>query len=79
MARKGTMMKTVISYFAGLDKTTVKQFVTVVGVIGFFALAVSIIPLVAFGQQETAANVLIAMLAVAGVTGVVGREYFMAV
>lgn len=70
-------MQTVIKFFAGLNKTAVKQFVTVTGVIGFFALTVAIFPLLAFSQMEAVGNVLIAMVAVATVTGVVGKEYFM--
>jgi hypothetical protein len=72
-------MQTLKTFVTGLDKTVVKQFVTVTGVILFFILGIAIIPLVSFGQQEAAINALIAMTVVAGITGFVGREYFMAV
>jgi hypothetical protein len=71
-------MQTVINYFAGLDKTTVKQFVTVVGVIVFFALVVAIIVLVAFNLMEAATTVAGYMIAVAIITGVVGKDVFLA-
>jgi hypothetical protein len=76
---RGEKMQMVISFFAGLDKTTVKQFVTVVGVIGFFVLILAVIILVSMSLMEAATNVVGWMIAVAVITGVVGKEYFMSV
>lgn len=69
-------MQNVINYFAGLDKTTIKQFVTVAGIFVFFALVVAVIALVAFNQNDAAGTVAGYMIAVAIITGVVGKDIF---
>lgn len=70
-------MQTVINRFAAFDKTTIKQFVTVVGVIGFFVLSITSGLLAAFAPTpDVAIDLMVASIIVAAVTGVVGKEYF---
>lgn len=70
-------MQTVINHFAAFDKNTVKQFVTVVGVISFFVLSlVSGVLAVSAPTADVAIGFLVSAVVVATVTGVVGKEYF---
>lgn len=70
-------MQTVINHFAAFDKTAAKQLVTVVGVIGFFVLAVTAGLVAAFAPTpDVATGYLVSSVVVAVITGVVGKEYF---
>jgi hypothetical protein len=70
-------MQTVINRFAAFDKTVIKQFVTVVGVISFFVLSIVSGLLAAFAPSpDVAIGFIVASVIVAAVTGVVGKEYF---
>ena len=70
-------MQTVINRFAALDKTIVKQFVTVVGVIGFFILSIVAGALAVFAETPDAAiGFLISAVVVGAITGIVGKEFF---
>jgi hypothetical protein len=70
-------MQTVINHFAAFDKTTIKQFVTVAGVISFFALSIVSGALAAFAPTpDVAIGFLVSATVVGAITGVVGKEYF---
>jgi hypothetical protein len=70
-------MQNVINYFAGLDKTTVKQFVTVVGIILFFVLTLTTAVLAVVTDWDVT-GWFIASVVTAVVTGVAGKDIFMA-
>lgn len=65
-------MQAVINYFAGLDKKTVRDFVTVVGILTFFALTVLMMVFIAFKNEEAMMNTFYALLTVGLITGTVG-------
>lgn len=70
-------MQTVINRFAAFDKTTIKQFVTVAGVISFFVLSIVSGLLAAFAPTpDVAIGFMVSSVIVAVVTSVVGKEYF---
>lgn len=70
-------MQTVINRFAALDKTVVKQFATVVGVISFFVLSIIAGALAVFAETPDAAiGFFIAAVVVAVITGIVGKDIF---
>lgn len=70
-------MQNVINYFAGLDKTIVKQFVTVVGIILFFALTLTTAVLAVVTDWDVT-GLFVASIVTAVVTGVAGKDIFMA-
>lgn len=69
-------MQAVKSFFAGLDMTTVKQFVTVTGIILFFALILTTAVLSVMTDWDTT-GWFVASVVTAVVTGVAGKDIFM--
>ena len=69
-------MQAVKSFFAGLDMTTVKQFVTVTGIILFFALILTTAVLSVMTDWDTT-GWFVASVVTAVVIGVAGKDIFM--
>jgi hypothetical protein len=69
-------MQTVKNFFAGLDKTTVKQFITVTGIILFFVLVLTTAVLAVTTDWDTT-GWFVATLVTAVITGIAGKEIFM--
>ena len=69
-------MQKVKNFFTGLDKTTVKQFVTVVGIILFFVLTLTTSILAVATDWDTT-GWSVATIVTAVVTMVAGKDIFM--
>lgn len=69
-------MQAVKSFFAGLDMTTVKQFITVVGIILFFALTLTSAVLAVMTDWDTT-GWFVATIVTAVITGFAGKDIFM--
>lgn len=69
-------MQAVKNFFAGLDKTTVKQFVTVTGIILFFALILTTTVLSVMTDWDVT-GWFVASVVTAVVTFVAGKDIFM--
>lgn len=69
-------MQAVKNFFAGLDKKTVQQFITVVGIILFFALTLTTALLSVMTDWDTT-GWFVASLVTAVITAVAGKDIFM--
>lgn len=70
-------MQAVISFLTGLNKTAVKEYTVVVGVILFPILAsISAVLALVSGTSDVAVWFLIAAVVVSAIVGTVGKEYF---
>lgn len=69
-------MQAVKNFFAGLDKKTVQQFITVVGIILFFALTLTTALLSVMTDWDTT-GWFVASLVTAFITAVAGKDIFM--